>query len=123
MVRDRRVAARFNASLSRLKAWIIPVLVLDGLLEPDILLPGSSTLFGILAVDDELVRVPWIPLDGVVVEAVVEDPLTAKPGANGFTHPSIDSVAFGFATMVTLEVALLPVASVGPDVLRSSGVD
>lgn len=44
--------------------------------------------------------------DAGVGVLVLEDSFIAKPGANGFTHPSIDGVALGFGTMLTLDVAL-----------------
>ena len=64
---------------------------------------GLSTFLGIVVVGA-----------AVFGEVVVEDPFTAKPGANGFTHPSMDGLAFGFGEMVTRDVAFL--ASVEPDV-------
>lgn len=125
----RRVAARFRASLNRLMVLrtfldlevlesatiaLVRVLVVDGLLaldilvliRPDLWLPP---LFFGMVVEDEVLNVGG---DGIGKEA----PLTAKPGANGFTHPSADSVALGLGTMVTRDVlGLTP--SVGPDFL------
>lgn len=113
LVRNRRPAERLRASLSRLKvcitlflglklfdsAGISVLLVLDRLLESVIVVLGGLGLSTFL--------------EFVVGEVVVEDPFTAKPGANGFTHPSMDGVAFGFGAMVTRDVALLP--SLGPE--------
>ena len=136
VVLDRRLAARLRASLSRLRVPItfldrevfesatllllVPVFVLDGLLEPDILVLIVGLLVAVE--DEEVVTVDWaLPLSLLVGVVVVEDPLTAKPGANGLTHPSKDAVAFGLGTMDTLDVPLT--VSVGPDVLFPPRVD